>query len=165
MKRTLQSILIIASVILLLIGCTTKDENNMLTEEDVNLTDSITNEGTSSQDGLTLVELRTLLEASNSIEVKNTDNQIIGKINTGEKINKILEDIFNYTAVDDYEYSSNNVIATISFYPSGKEPIYGLIKERFIYIEGYYFVSKNSEIQKIVDYFRINTEEEPIVGD
>jgi len=167
LKNTLRIIILIISIIFVIGGCARKqDENNSLIEEDIVLTDSITNEEVLTQDALTLVELKNLLETSNSIEIKDTDNQIIGKINTGEKINKAIEDIFKHTAVDDYKFSSDeNVIAIINFYPSGSEPIYGLIKEKFIYIEGYYFPSKNNSIQKIVEYFRTNTEEEPIVGD
>jgi len=151
----------------IIVGCKAREgDNRSQVVDDIVLTDSITNEEMQTQEGLTLVELKDLLETSNSIEVKNTDNQVIGKINTGEKINKVVDDIFKHTAVDDYEYSSGeDVVAIINFYPSGNEPIYGLIKEKFLYIEGYYFTSRNNSISKIIDYFRLNTEEEPIVGD
>jgi len=167
LKNTLRILILLISIIFVIGGCTTKQGDNIgLKEEDMILTDSMTNEEVPIQDALTLVELKSLLETSNSIEIKNTDNQTIGRINTGEKINKAVDDIFKHIAVDDYKYSSDeNVIAIINFYPSGSEPIYGLIKEKFMYIEGYYFTSKNNSIQKIIDYFEINTEDEPIAGD
>lgn len=160
-------ILIISVIVIMVTGCTTKQgDNNLLKEEDISLADSIINEEMQRQDSFTLIELRDLLEKSTSIEVKNLDNQIIGKINTKEKINKVVEDIFSHSTIDNYEHSSDeNLVATVSFYPPSSEPIYGLIKDEFIYIEGYYFTSKNKSIQKIVDYFQANTEAEPIVGD
>ncbi|GEM_PF-3593087 len=160
-------IIIISVIVIMMTGCTGKQgDNNSLKEEDIGLADSIINEGMQKRDSFTLIQLRDLLDKSTSIEVKNLDNQIIGKISTREKINKVVEDIFGHNAINNYEHSSEeNLIATVSFYPVSSEPIYGLIKDKFIYIEGYYFTSKNNSIQKIVDYFQANTEEEPIVGD
>ncbi|QUH20993.1 hypothetical protein [Alkaliphilus sp. B6464] len=160
-------IIIISVIVIMMTGCTEKQgDNNSLEEEDVGLADSIVNGEMQKRDSFTLTQLRDLLDKSTSIEVKNLDNQIIGKISTGEKINKVVEDIFAHSAIDNYEHSSaENLVATVNFYPASSEPIYGLIKDKFIYIEGYYFTSKNNSIQKIVDYFETNTEEEPIVGD
>lgn len=160
-------IIIISIILTTIVGCSAKqDNNNSLVEEDINLTDSTIDVEVQNQDILTLLELKNLLETSSTIEVKNIDNQIIGKISTGEKINKVITDIFAHNAIDDYQYSSDeNVIAIINFYPSGNEPIYGLVKEKFIYIEGYYFTTKNNSIKKIIEYFEANTEEEPIVFD
>lgn len=162
-KNTLIILLIISISLNIVVGCSSKENNNSLVDEDINLTGSIINEESQEEEGLTLVELKNLLETSANIEVKNIDNQTIGKISTGENINKIITDIFTLDALDSYNYSSNEeVIATISFSFSSNEPIYGLIKDDFIYIEGYYFISKNNNIQKIVSYFQINNEEEPV---
>lgn len=163
-KNTLIILLILSISLNIVVGCSSKENNNHSSiDEDINLTGSIINEEPQEEEGLTLVELKNLLETSSGIEVKNIDNQIIGKISTGENINKIVTDIFALDALDSYNYSPNEeVIATISFLFSSNEPIYGLIKDEFIYIEGFYFVSKNNSVEKIVNYFQINNEEEPV---
>lgn len=163
-KNTIIISLIISMTLSMSLGCSSEKENNhSLVGEDTSLADSFMNEEMQKEEGLTLVALKNLLETSTSIEVKNIDNQTIGKISTGENINEVVGDIFDYQAMDSYNYSPNeDVIATISFSFASNEPIYGLIKDKFIYIEGYYFVSENNKIQQIINYFKINNEEEPV---
>ncbi len=164
-KHFLFILIIVIITTLMVMGCTSKQEDNSsVIEENANSQDSIANIEVEAQDPLTLSELKNLLETSTRIEVKNIDNHIIGIVNTGEKINKAISNIFAYDAVDNYEYSpKEDVIAIISFYPLSNEPIYGLVKDKFIYIDGYYFTTKSSSMQDIIDYFQINNEEEPIV--
>lgn len=156
-------LVIITIVLVLMSGCTSNKDSDYI-EEDNNLIDSSVNEEAETEEPLTLNELKDLLETSKSIEVKDTDNQVIGTLNTGKNINQVIADIFYHNAVEDYEYSSDeNVIAIISFHISSADPIYGLIKENFIYIEGYYFPAQNNSIKNIVNYFINNNEGEPIV--
>ena len=167
MKNTFSVLIIIISSVFIMVACTSVEKNqSSILEEDVNLTDSVINEEVESREILTLEELKALLETSSSIEVKDTNNQTLGKISTGAKLNKVISDIFAHKVVKDYEYSSDeNLIGIINFYPSDNDAIYGLIKEKFIYIEGHYFISKNNSIKNLIDYIRTNTEGEPIVGD
>src|SRR5690606_11114160 len=124
----LNILIIIISDIIIIGGCTAKQSNDdSLIDYDTDLSDSLANEKFEKSDVLTVVELKTLLETSGAIEVKNIENQIIGQISTGEKINKVIEDIFSYTVIDNYENSSDeDVVATINFFPNGDQPIYGL---------------------------------------
>lgn len=154
---------IITIALVLMSGCIS-NKDKVYIEEDNNFIDSSVNEEAQAEEPLTLNELKDLLETSKSIEVKDIDNQIIGTLNTGKNINEVISDIFYHNVVEDYEYSSDeNVIAIISFHIPSADPIYGLIKEKFIYIEGYYFPAQNNSIKNIVNYFINNNEEEPIV--
>ncbi|WP_198006341.1 hypothetical protein [Alkaliphilus oremlandii] len=167
LKKALCILIILASIPFIFAGCTSgREPENSIMDDNTNLTGSLLNKNEKNRDELTLVELKNILESSNMIEVKDINGQIIGKVMEGKKINQIVENIYEFKADTDHQYSSEeNVLATINFYPSNHEAIYGLIKEKFIYIEGYYFTSKNSDIKKIIDYFNINTEGEPVVGD
>lgn len=167
LKKTLYILIILLGISFIFVGCTSEREpENSLVDDNTNLTGSLLNETEENKDELTLMDLKTILESSNMIEVKDINGQIVGKIMEGKKINQIVEDIYEFKADTDHQYSSEeNVIATINFYPSNYDAIYGLIKEKFIYIEGYYFTSKNSDIKKVIDYFSVNTEREPVVGD
>lgn len=149
-----------------MVGCSKKNEaSDPGVENDLSVVDTIIDEETKEEQP-SIEDLRELLGKSSIIEVKDIDNQIIGKINSIEKINKAVEDIFLLDITDEYTYTSTgNIVGTINFYIQGSEPIYGLIKDKFVYIEGYYFVSKNNNVEKIVSFFENNTEEEPIVED
>lgn len=166
----MKNILIISTIIIILLftkGCTSKqDKDNLSINDNSVISDSIFNEEFGKKDKLTLLDLKNLLETSNSIEVKDLENQVIGQIVTGENISKTIEDIFSYNVVDSYEdFSKEDVVATISFHINGDYPVYGLIKEQSIYMEGYYFISNRNSIKGVVKDFEISTKAEPIAID
>lgn len=160
-------ILTIIAILFFANGCTRKqNKDNLSTNDNSKISNYMSDEKLVKKDKLTLLDLENLLETSNIVEVKNLENQVIGQIINGENIRNTVESIFSYDILDKYkDYSKEEVIATISFFPSGSYPVHGLIKEKSIYMEGYYFTSNKTNINEIIKYFETNTEAEPIATD
>lgn len=163
-NRAIIILMVLITVMLIGSACRSiQDEDSIYSKEGDSINSSV-NEDAELEEILTLNELKNILKTSRSIEAKDINNQTIGILNTGKNINQIITDIFYHNVVEDYEYTSDEeLVAIISFYPLSGDPIYALMKERFLYIEGYYFTSETDSIQSIIEYFRTNNEEEPIV--
>ena len=147
--------------IFIISGCGNNNNINSLEEtndENINeiVLDSIANEkGSISLEGL----LALLLEA-NAIELKNINNETLGVINDRNKIAQFVNRISEYEIKDDYtERTSQNVIGPINIHFNDGTAIYGLMKENYIYIDGYYFLLNRNERNFIVSYFGSNIQE------
>ena len=147
--------------IFIISGCGNNNNINSLEEtDDDNINeialDSIANEKGST----TLEELVTLLLEANAIELKNINNETLGVINDRNKITQFVNRISEYEIKDDYtERTSQNVIGPINIYFNDGTAIYGLMKENYIYIDGYYFLVNRNERNYIVSYFGSNIQE------
>lgn len=164
MKNILTVILLTISLFFIS-GCASRQNNGGPSrDENLGIMDFVANEEFRKENKLTLADLRDLLESSNMVEVKNLENQLVGQLVNDENIMGAVEEIFSLRLEDSYkDFARERVIATINFFSHGDYPIYGLIKEKFIYIEGYYFIGRgNNDIEKIIEYFELRTDAEPI---
>lgn len=163
MKNILITLILVITLFFIQ-GCTSRPNgDNPSIDNNSGIADFITNGEYEEKNKFTLAELKDLLETSNMIEIKDLENQIIGQIAEDENIAETIENIFSYKAVNDYkDFSKEKVIATINFFPDGDQPVYGLIKEKFIYIEDYCFIAENSGVNKIINYFKNKTNMVPI---
>lgn len=131
------------------------DETN---DENINenVLDSIANE----KESISLEGLLALLLEANAIELKNINNETLGVINDRNKITQFVNRIFEYEIKDDYtERTSQNVIGPINIYFNDGTAIYGLMKENYMYIDGYYFLVNRNERNYIISYFGNNIQE------
>jgi len=102
---------------------------------------------------LTLEELKTTLFESNAIELKSINNDTLGVINDRNSIASLVNRILSYEIVDTYvEEQTQNVIGPINIYFDDGTALYGLVKEGYIYIDGYYFLMSRSERNYVVNY-------------
>lgn len=161
--RKILLIILFISTLFFVQGCGDKDNNKNPSQNNSGIVDFVGDEESEEKTNITLMDLKELLDRSDMVEVKNLENQIIGQIVEDKDIDNVIKSIFSYNAVNKYEdFSKEEVVATINFFPYGERPIYGLIKEKFIYIEGYYFIAKDSGVQDIIHYFETNTDKKPI---
>ncbi len=113
---------------------------------------------------LTLEELKEVLMDSVGIELKDTDNQAVGMLKDRELILQFVEALFSYHHQEQYpdDSNENKVMGPLNFYGSQGNEIYGLIKEDYIYIEGYYFLIEEGTLNNIEKLFRANIIKAPV---
>jgi len=115
---------------------------------------------------MNLEDLKEKLLGSVGVELKNTDNQAIGLLKEREEIFNFVEELFQHPQQEKFPNDSkgNTVIGPINFYFSDDEDLYGIVKDSYIYIEGYYFLMSQEDIDDIEKMFRNNIIEAPVSG-
>lgn len=141
-------------------GCQRDSQNDVVEEGDTVEEDEISEDFSY----LTEEDLRLQLSEAIMIELKNTDNDVIGGITEREEITSLVEKIFSYHVEDTIaaEDANKEIIGPINFYFNDGESYFGLVKENHIFIEGYYFRFDSSQLEDFVEVFSVL--EEP-VGD
>lgn len=109
---------------------------------------------------MSLEEFKLKLLESISIELKNTNNDTIGVINNRNNITVFITRILEYDIEENHtELENQNVIGPINIYFGDGTAIYGLMKDGYIYIDGYYFIINQPEKNFILNYFEKNIQE------
>ncbi|SCX90297.1 hypothetical protein [Alkaliphilus peptidifermentans] len=111
-------------------------------------------------------ELKDKLLEATLIELKDTDNQTIGAISDRDDIIELVETLFGYPWQDKFpeENQAYSVIGPINFYFDDKDNIFGLVKENYIYIEGYYFLPNKTQQEALKKVFQQNILHAPVSG-
>ncbi len=162
-KKRIVGMIIVLIFILLMGGCkgnkiidqTTKDQ------EQENLT---TTNPKRQYKKITLDQLEEKLMESIGIELKSTENNAIGYLEKREEIIRFVEDLFEYPKQEEFPNDSlaNEVVGPLNFYFSNDDDIYGLVKNNYIYIEGYYFLITDSQVKTIETLFKNRMLETPV---
>ncbi|SDK39726.1 PH domain-containing protein [Natronincola ferrireducens] len=160
-------IAILLITLLFLIGCasdSSPEANDFLdtneTDEEINYTAIEVNQFTDSQ------QLKERLIESIAIELKNTENITIGMLQEREQILNLVENLFTYTVKEEYTVTEQtDIVGPINFYFSDGNDIYGLMNNKYIYIEGYYFTIDTKTSQQLQNFFRANIAPAPVPGE
>lgn len=149
-------ILLIAAISV--VGCRTDDNDNIVDEDQIVIDENPID----NFHYLTSEELSNQLAEAVLVEIKNTDNEVIGGITDREKITILIEKIFEFKVQDNLTTSveSNDIIGPINFFFSNGESYFGLVKEDHIFIEGYYFLLEGNQLQEFMNIFTVL--EEPV---
>ncbi|MBM7614622.1 hypothetical protein [Alkaliphilus hydrothermalis] len=165
MKKYVIPLIISLTFILLIVGCTRDEIGDQTTiDEDQNMLAPSRQEN--KLEKINLEDLEEKLLGSVGIELKNTDNQAIGLLKEREHIVSFIEELFQYPQQEKLpnDSSKDAVIGPINFYFNEEEGIYGIVKNGYIYIEGYYFLMSDRDAAKIENLFSKSIIEAPVSG-
>lgn len=115
---------------------------------------------------LTPEELKDILLETVGIELRNTENQAIGLLKERDAILEFIEELFTYPKQEKLpgDSSEDSVVGPIHFYFNNNEDLYGLVKDDFIYLEGYYFLLTGNNGERVVNLFKNNIIKAPDSG-
>lgn len=158
MLKKISAILMCILFILVIGACGSNNSSDSLVIEEDH--DEISNNIITDFEIQTLEDFIQRLSESTSIELKNVNNEVVGTISNRSDITQFIDRISEYEIKDDYiEENSQDVIGPLNVYFGDGTAIYGLMKEEYIYIDGYYFLLNRSEKNYIVNHFSRKTRE------
>lgn len=166
MKKLIGVLLIGVLLLVGLLGC---NDKTIVKEEDgqplPNSTE-LTETQSVSDVRYDLDTLKERLMGSQAIELKGTEGEPIGALQDRDVILNWVENLFSYPIQDNYpeENTENEVVGPLNFYFSGDEDIYGLVKEDYIHVEGYYFLINKTQLENIKNQFKNNVIQKPVSG-
>ncbi|WP_459761676.1 hypothetical protein [Alkaliphilus crotonatoxidans] len=154
-----KNLLYVATFLFLLIfitGCQGSGKNDL--EEENNQDNPPIEMNQENSQKATMEELKEILMESVGIELKDTDNQAVGMLQERQDIMSFVDTLFSFPHQEEYpdDTLQNEVIGPLYFYRSQGDDIYGLVKEKYIYIEGYYFLIEENNLKNIEKQFEKN---------
>jgi hypothetical protein len=110
--------------------------------------------------------LKERLMGAQSIELKDAEGVPIGALQSRDAIIAWVEHLFNYPIQENYSeaITENKVVGPLNFYFSGDEDIYGLVKEDYVHVEGYYFLITRQQLESMKKQFEGNIVKNPVSG-
>lgn len=135
-------------------ACGSKESSNP-SEDNVNEDSEMAREiSLNEKESLTIDSLISRLLEARAIELKDINNESLGVISDKDNIVQFISRIAEYEIVDRYiEPQPQNVIGPVNIYFNDGTVIYGLMKEGYIYLDGYYFIMGRNERNYIVSLF------------
>ncbi|KAB3538622.1 hypothetical protein F8154_01645 [Alkaliphilus pronyensis] len=116
--------------------------------------------------GYTYEELKERLYEAVLIELKDTENQTIGAVAEREDVIQLVDTIFSYRWQESYPEENQDyfVIGPLNFYFNDGESIFGLAKENYIFIEGFYFLLDRDQKETLKKTFQEKVLHAPVNG-